>query len=740
MRRLTCSTAVFVFAFALAVQLQIARATDDKPAGTENEPPTTRLVIHPAEPPAIAMQHRLLPRYFDRVPGNAAVQYLKVLPEGGDATVKKHSERISELLDQDRKDFQIEEARQIINEFSSAFEFLRLGSVREDCDWDLPVREHDLYAILLPELQSMREFGRFLALRARVQVADGEIDKAVETLRVGYALARNTAKGPTLINALVSGAIARMMNQSLLELMQSPQGPNLYWSIAALPDPFIDTRRAMDFEGDGIYLMFPQLKDVAATKLTDEQWSLRLAEFGQSLSRFGSLLGTDAEAKRWQEKLALGVKIAAVAAVHYPQAKADLLTYGWSKAQLDSMAVPQVILLHIGQTNEVLRDSMFKWYHVPYWQSQDAITEAERQFRDTVKSREILPFASLLLPAVNAARFAVVRVDREFAALRAVEAMRFYAAKHEGRLPEKLEDIKEVPVPHDPVFGKPFDYKLDGMTATLEGKAPGGRSAETGAFRYIVTIAEKGAAPPRQAAPPKVDQQHTAVKQMQKVISGTGKALIDVATTNPILVIGENSRRAKSINNLKHIGLALHNYHDVYKHFPPAASADKNGKPLLSWRVHVLPYLDQQDLYRQFKLDEPWDSEHNKKLIEKMPDIYRVPTLPPLERYKTTYVVPVGEGTVFHDHVGTPLKEIKDGTSKTILVLEADREHAVTWTKPDDWQFDRKQPTRGLGKLRDGTTLAVFGDGRVSRLDAKLDPEVIARLMMRADALPVSIP
>ena len=77
-----------------------------------------------------------------------------------------------------------------------------------------------------------------------------------------------------------------------------------------------------------------------------------------------------------------------------------------------------------------------------------------------------------------------------------------------------------------------------------------------------------------------------------------------------------NAQRQMSMNNLKQIGLAMHNYHDVNKRFPPAANLDAAGKPLLSWRVHILPYLEQEALYKQFKLDEPWDSEHNKKLAE----------------------------------------------------------------------------------------------------------------------------
>jgi hypothetical protein len=733
-------TVILVVAFALAfLPRPQAHAQADKPADP-NEPPTTRLTIHPAEPPAIAMKHRLLPRYVELMPGNAAIQYLKIFPEGGDNELKKHIDKIADLQDQSTKDFQVEEARKILTAIgSTTFEYLRLASVRKDCEWDVPFREHDLYAILLPEIQDLRSSARYLSLRARVQIVDGEIDKAIETLRVGYALARNLAKGPTLIHSLVGAAVARMMNERVRDLMQLPNAPNLYWTIAAFPDSFIDTRVAVELEADGVYLVFPQLKDVATAKLTDEQWSLRLAEFGQSLSKWGPFLGTNEEAKRWQEKLTLGLTIAATAAVHYPRAKTDLQKFGWSKEQLDSMAVPQVILLHIGQTYDEMRDSMFKWFHVPYWQASAPVNAANREFADTVKSREILPFASLLLPAVTATRFAVVRLDRELAALRVVEALRFYAARHDGKLPTKLEDIKEVPVPLDPVFGKPFAYKLDGATATLEGAAPEGRSAETGAFRYIITIAEKGASPARQAARPPIDQNHTPGKQIQKVIVGTGKTLIEVTTSNPFLAIGESSRRAKSVNNLKILGLALHNYHDVHKHFPPAASVDKTGRPLLSWRVHILPYVEANDLYRQFKLDEPWDSEHNKKLIEKMPDVYRVPTLPPIENYKTTYLVPVGKDTVFHDNHGTSLQELRDGTSKTIVVVEADREHAVIWTKPDDLQFDPAQPMRGLGVLRAGKMLAAFGDASVRALSAELDRDEIPKLIMRADGRPVNL-
>jgi hypothetical protein len=181
--------------------------------------------------------------------------------------------------------------------------------------------------------------------------------------------------------------------------------------------------------------------------------------------------------------------------------------------------------------------------------------------------------------------------------------------------------------------------------------------------------------------------------------------------------VREAAGRAQGQNNLKQIALAMHNYNDAYQGKLPAhAIYSKDGKtPLLSWRVAILPFIEQDNLYRQFKLDEPWDSEHNKKLIPLMPKVYVAQSAPPTrEPGMTYYQVFVGGGAPWERSSKQPSipRTFVDGTSNTIMVAEAGE--AVIWTKPDDLFYDPQKPLPKLGNVwnRLGFTVAM-ADGSV---------------------------
>jgi hypothetical protein len=171
----------------------------------------------------------------------------------------------------------------------------------------------------------------------------------------------------------------------------------------------------------------------------------------------------------------------------------------------------------------------------------------------------------------------------------------------------------------------------------------------------------------------------------------------------------------QSINNMKQMGVAFHSSADALGRLPGAAICDKNGKPLLSWRVAILPYLEQNALYQQFKLAEPWDSPNNKPLIEKMPKIYADPRIP-TKPGETVYKVFVGKEALFEWKEGKRFVEVTDGLSNTLMAAEAG--DPVIWTKPDDIEFDstKKLPKLELpGGVKEIAVL--MGDGSVRKID-----------------------
>jgi len=173
----------------------------------------------------------------------------------------------------------------------------------------------------------------------------------------------------------------------------------------------------------------------------------------------------------------------------------------------------------------------------------------------------------------------------------------------------------------------------------------------------------------------------------------------------------EDRDRARSKDNLFQIGTALHNYHSKHKTFPPAAIYSKDGKrPLLSWRVAILPFLGEGQLFEQFKRDEPWDSDHNKKLLEQMPRVF-APVGVKAKGPVTFYQAFVGEEAAFQADKGLRLVDFMDGTSNTALVAEA--AEPVPWTKPLDLPYDAGKPLPKLGGLFQGHFHALFADGKV---------------------------
>jgi hypothetical protein len=227
-------------------------------------------------------------------------------------------------------------------------------------------------------------------------------------------------------------------------------------------------------------------------------------------------------------------------------------------------------------------------------------------------------------------------------------------------------------------------------------------------------------------------------------------AAVYLAVIPAIAAARTAARVAVSSNNLKQIGLGMHNYHDTYNAFPLRGSDEKNYGAGLSWRVRILPYIEQRPLYDRFDFNAPWDSPDNQDLIAEMPEIFKAPGVE-LEPGKTVYLGVVGgsrfvsgdQGQVaFFDPGGDGVRlhapvihEMLDGTSNTIMILEADPSEAAIWTRPDDWEFNTQAPRRGLGGIRMGGFVALFCDGSVDFI-RDISDEDLRRALVSRDGQP----
>jgi len=196
-------------------------------------------------------------------------------------------------------------------------------------------------------------------------------------------------------------------------------------------------------------------------------------------------------------------------------------------------------------------------------------------------------------------------------------------------------------------------------------------------------------------------------------------------------------QRSMRLNHLKQVSLAMLNYEMTHKVFPPAAICDKQGKPLLSWRVAILPFIEAKPLYDQFRLDEPWDSPNNKGLLDRMPVAYQGQRTQ--RDGKTTLMVFTGKDAPFEEGKKLTLAGIIDGSSYTIMAVEAGEDKAVPWTKPEDLPFDPKDPKAALGKISPTGFLGVLFDCSAHVFKSNMSPETLRRLVNSRDRQTVDV-
>jgi hypothetical protein len=445
-----------------------------------------RLNVQPMAAPKPALKYLLLPEVRELIPGNPAQWYLRSFQEqrifffSKEATADRArylSMPLAELP-----------AKKLRNYGGNALRQADWAARLDALDWQM-VRhvQTDGLDLLLPELAPLRILGTALRVRFRGEVAERRFDDAVRTAKTMFALARHLGEHPTAAANRLGLTVADLALDTLEEMVQQPGCPNLYWALTDLPCPLVDMRKGL--QGDGALVaadLRPLRDDAPMTEEDIEKVVSRLSgvmgfareQAGRSPRSVRAELKArvkDAERVRAIRDRLLEARCAALinrtsGEETVRTALDGLLEMGRSKDLIHSFPALQVILLDEKRAYEVRRDERMKLLALAPWRI-DALSAGE----EAGCCEEDLLFADLL-PDVLKARRAQGRLEQRIALLRHVEALRLYAAAHQGKLPPKLSDIA-VPLPEDPFTGKPFHYQVDGTIAHLRGSPPDEKNA-----------------------------------------------------------------------------------------------------------------------------------------------------------------------------------------------------------------------------------------------------------------------
>ncbi len=333
----------------------------------------------------------------------------------------------------------------------------------------------------LPELQPMRTAAHLLALRARLEVAEGRFDDAVRTIRSGLGLAKHVGESPTLIMGLTGNSLAMTMADEINWFVRQPKAPNLYWPLADLPRPLLDLRKSLQSERIAVAGMLPEVaaaaRDPNAGPVSEEQ-ARKFHQLFLGLQQRGTPGG--------QARLALRLQ------KEYEADKEVLIAQGRPRELVEKMPHAQVAALRAFVEYERLTDEMLKWQTFPYAEALPHLRQSRARITAGLKKSDIplgTQLAGLLSPNYQNVFAAQAVGERRFAALRCVEAVRLHAAAHGGKPPATLAEVKEAPVPDDPLTGKPFPYRVNGDGATLHAPPPDGEKPNrSNTFTYELTL------------------------------------------------------------------------------------------------------------------------------------------------------------------------------------------------------------------------------------------------------------
>lgn len=424
------------------------------------------LTIHARAIESPVLKYRLFPGEAELKPGNAAVILLRLPWEEAPYV----SQMMPTLRDWDARPLS-DPAWKTAPNLLPFYDEIKRAAYRRDASWEYPIGEQPLQLILLPDVQGLRTLlGYGLSAEIRRDIAHARLDMARERILVGLANARHMAATPFYVNQLVAATIHRAMLDRTAELISQPASPNLYWALSSLPKSRTQLDRAASLEASAFLLGFPAAGELDRAR-DPQEWSRMFDQ----LAEFLRLTGDSQRAAEMSVDKLLP-RFTALGRAELPQLTST------SAEAVAAMADHEVAV---------------RWFVVTIVRHQQQVsatlclcpTEAWTSLARLHARREQLEQATGLkftFFSPTSAYLAIWSLERKIHALRIVEAVRHHLATHDGKLPATLADIESVPVPLDPLSGRPFEWKLIDagsarLSATFLPQHPG-----EGADDYVV--------------------------------------------------------------------------------------------------------------------------------------------------------------------------------------------------------------------------------------------------------------
>ncbi len=455
------------------------------PAQDDRSKPVA-ITLHAPQPALRKLQYPLLVPVAEQRPGNAITDYKEANKKHQelrkDEGYTAYEEKLAAWQALPLAELPRKEMAAFFKQYAEVFAAIEAGAHREHADWEHleGLRKKGVASLLGEDIQRVRGLIRLVALRIRFHLAEGKIDRALKDLQTGFTMARHTGESPTLIGSLVGVALEGIMLNEMEEVLRQPGVPNLYWALGDVPASVGTFQKPLQAERVSVYGSFPGFLETAtdldAGPITAEQ--VQSCVKALSLIQDRQLQGLRAVANDLQMGLAIEKK--------HEAAKKTLVAAGRPKVKVDAMPHVQVAILHALLVYDQMLDEMQAALQLPPGQIMPRFNELEKQRKSDPTGDDIpaLPLAKLALPGVGKVYRAHLRNDRRFAVLRCVEALRLYAAAHDGKFPAALKDVKEVAVPIDPGTSKDLEYRLAGDTATLRLPSLAG---ETNAYPFAMS-------------------------------------------------------------------------------------------------------------------------------------------------------------------------------------------------------------------------------------------------------------